>query len=108
MKNLIDTVKFAMGNNGNPLIVTQDSKREIAEALIKEFSAKAVICFSMDEIDNAIDSSGFDVVVFDGDSKYRDHLDKLFAKFPKARRVCFAKSDFWQGNEKIYDTVITG
>ena len=108
MKNLIDAVKFAMGNNGNPLVVTKDGKREIAEALVKEFSVKALICFSIEEIDSAIDSESVDVVIFDGNSRFKDHLDKLFEKFPKARRVCFAESDFWQGDEKIYDTVITG
>ena len=107
MRNLLDTVKFAMGNNGNPLIITKDGKREIAENLLKDFSVKAYICFSKDEIVSAIESeSGVDVIIFDGESKHKDYIEKLFAKFPKARRVCFASSEFWQGNESIYDTVI--
>ena len=110
MNDVINALKYAMGNNGNPLVLTHDygEKRAIAEALMKEFSAKSAILFSREEIAEALDKDvDLDVVIFDGDSEHKDYLEKVFARFSSARRVCFARSEFWN-EDNLYDTILVG
>lgn len=106
---MIDAVKFAMGNNGNPLVVMSGDRRAAAESLLKEFSAKAAILFSREEIVDALnDDSEIDVIIWDGESREKSYLERVFEKYPNARRVCFAKSEFFLGELNLYDTVIVG
>ena len=109
MKNLIDAIKFAMGNGGNPLILCSGEKRLAADALLGEFSAKAVVLFSRLEIIKALESdSELEVIIWDGDSKEKSYLEKAFLKFPNAKRVCFAEKEFFSGEPALYDTTIVG
>lgn len=109
MDSVIDAIKFAMGNNGNPVVIAHsECRREIAERLVKEFSVKSAILFTREEISAALDGDiELDVIIFDGESDYKDYLEKAFNRFPKARKVCFAKDEFWN-DMNLYDTVLVG
>ena len=116
---LNDAIKFAMGNGGNPLILTHADKRKLAASLASEFSVPVLIAIdgvdfqSTENICNKsiLDSVNCDfdpkVIIFDGDSTYRDYYDNLFSRFPEAKKVCFAKTAFRDDTGLIYDTVIT-
>jgi hypothetical protein len=109
MKDLMDAIKFAMSNGGNPLILCSGEKRLAADALLNEFSAKAAVLFSRLEIVEALESNKeLDVIIWDGDSKEKSYLEKAFLKFPNARRVCFAEKEFFSGEPALYDTTIVG
>lgn len=109
MNDLIEAIKFAMGNGGNPLILCSEDKRLAADTLLREFSAKAVVAFTRKEIVEAINSEiEFQVIIWDGDSQEKSYLDKLFLKLPSARRVCFAEREFFSGELALYDTTIVG
>ena len=108
MQLLIDSIKFAMENGGNPLVILNDDEKVgVARALAREF--KAVVMIVMDDRSAelaAYSSAVPSVILFDGDTDNKYLYDALFEIHHEARRVCFSKFAFRDDTKKIYDTVI--
>ena len=104
---MINAIKYAMNNGGNPLVITQENKEEIAENLMKELSAKSCVCLTPDQTLSVLHSADeFEVAIIDGDSSYKDYYDNLFAKLPSIRRICLAKTEIRDDTNSVFDTII--